>query len=93
MVQQRVLSKVHDAGWEARDRYRWLLLTGFFVLTSSVLAFVVAMPPRVSPACLILIAVAALALVCYNVAIKRYWVVGAAFLVTLIAVMGWTVSR
>jgi hypothetical protein len=93
MVQQRVLSKVHDARWEARDRYRWLLLTGLFVLTSTVFSFVVATPPRVSMASEILIAIAALALVAYNAAIKRYWVVGIALLVTLIAVMGWIVSR
>lgn len=93
MVQQRVLSKVHDARWEARDRYRWLLLTGLFVLTSSVFAFVIAMPPRVSPPTEILIAVAALALVAYNMAIKRYWAVGVGLLMALIAVMGWIVAR
>jgi hypothetical protein len=93
MVQQRVLSKVHDARWEARDRYRWLLLTGLFVLTSSVFAFVIAMPTRVSPPTEILIAVAALALVAYNMAIKRYWAVGVGLLMALIAVMGWIVAR
>jgi len=92
MAQQQVLSRVHDAGWEARDRYRWLLLTGLFVLTSSVFAFVIAMPPRVSPATEILIAVAALALVAYNMAIRR-WAVGVGLLMTLIVVMGWIVAR
>jgi len=93
MVQQRVLSKVLDAGREARDRYRWLLLTGLFVLTATVFSFVVAMPPRVSTASEILIAIAALAFVVYNLAIKRYWVVGIGLFMTLIAVMGWIVSR
>jgi hypothetical protein len=93
MVQQGVLSKVHDAGAEARDRYRWLLLTGLFVFTATVFSFVIAMPPRVPAATEILIAFAALALVGYNMAIRRYWVVAIASFAALIAVMGWLAAR
>jgi hypothetical protein len=91
MVQQQVLSKVHSAAWEARDRYRWLLLTGWFVLSATVLSLVVAMPTRVSTASLTLIAIAAVALVSYNVAIKRYWVVAIAALAMMIVATGWIV--
>jgi hypothetical protein len=93
MTQQRTLSMVHAAGREARDRYRWMLLAGWFVLISTVFPFVIAMPPRVQPASVILIALAALAFLAYSIAIKRYWAIGLALLIALIAVMGWIVIR
>ena len=83
---------VHDAGWEAGDHYPWLLLTGWFVLISTVLPFVAAMPSSVQPASEILIAVAALALVAYNMAIKR-WAIGVGLLISLVVVVGWIVTR
>lgn len=89
---QSALSRIHHPGCEARDRYRWLLLTGLFVLSSTVLALVVAAPPGVQTATEIMIGVAALALIVYNMAIKR-WAVGIGLLLTLVAVMGWIVSR
>ena len=92
-MDQRVLYRTHDAGWAARDRYRWLLLTGWFVLISTVFSFVIAMPPRVQPASEILIAFAALAFVAYNMAIKRYWAIGLGLFMSLIATMGWIVTR
>jgi hypothetical protein len=93
MTQRRTLSVVHAAGWEARDRYRWLLLTGWFVLISTVFPLVVAMPLRVQPASVILIALAAVAFLVYSIAIKRYWAIGLGLLIALIAVMAWIVVR
>jgi hypothetical protein len=93
MTQQRSLAMVHAAGREARDRYRWLLLTGWFVLISTVFPFVVAKPHRVQPASEILAALAALAFLVYSLAIKRYWVIGLGLLIAFIAVVGWILVR
>lgn len=93
MPQTHPVTRVHHyAGWEARDRYRWLLLTGWFVMISAVLPFVVAPPQGGQPASEILIAVAAVALVAYNMAVKR-WAIAVGLLIGLVAVMGWIVTR
>ncbi|HYS52837.1 MAG TPA: hypothetical protein VER58_03605 [Thermoanaerobaculia bacterium] len=91
MEQQRPLSIVHDAGAEARDHYRWLLLAGWFVLISTVLSFVIATPHHAQPVDGILIALAALAFVAYSIAIKRYWAVGLGISIAFI-VMGWIIA-
>jgi hypothetical protein len=91
MTQQRTM--VHADGWEARDRYRWMLLAGLFLLISTVFPFVIAMPHRVQPASEILIALAALAFLAYSIAIKRYWAIGVGLLIALIAIMAWIVVR
>jgi hypothetical protein len=93
MTQQPTLSMVHDAGCVARDRYRWMLLAGWFLLISTVFPFVIAMPPRVHPASVILIALSAAAFFAYSIAIKRYWAIGLGLLIALIAVMAWIVVR
>jgi hypothetical protein len=93
MEQQRTLSMVHDAGWKARDRYRWMLLAGWFLLISTVFPFVIATPPRGRPVSVILIALAALTFLAYSIAIKRYWAIGLGLLIALIAIMAWIVVR
>jgi len=93
MTEHRSLAMVHAASREARDRYRWMLLTGWFVLIATVFPFVVAMPHRVQPASEVLAAIAALAFLVYSLAIKRYWVVGLALMIAFIAVVGWILVR
>jgi hypothetical protein len=93
MTHQPTLSMIHDPGAEARDRYRWILLAGWFVLISTVFSSVIAMPPRVEPASVILLALAALALAIYNIVIKRYWAIALGLVVAFIAVTAWTVVR
>jgi len=93
MRQQRSLAMIHAASREARDRYRWLLLTGWFVLIATVFPLVVTMPHRVQQASEILAALAALAFLVYSLAIKRYWVVGLGLMVAFIAIVGWIVVR
>lgn len=92
MYREGPLSRVADAAWLARDRYRWILLTGWFVLIATLLSFVISAPPVVEPMTGMLLALAALALVVYNIAIRRYWIVQG-LLFALIALMGWSLAR
>lgn len=92
MYRQGPHSRVEDAAWLARDRYRWILLTGWFVLIATVLSFVISAPSGIGPMTVTLLALAGLALVVYNVAIKRYWIIQGLFF-ALIVVLGWTLVR
>ena len=93
MNQLRPTAIAHDHFAEAQDRYRWLLLTGWFALISTVLPLVIASPPRIEPLNAVPIAVATLALAAYNVALKRYWPIGVALLIAVIAVLAWITMR
>ena len=93
MNQLRSTALVHPHGPQAQDRYRWLLLTGWFALISTVLPLVIASPPRIEPLNAVPIAVATLALAAYNLALKRYWPIALALLVAVIAVLAWITMR
>jgi len=44
MTRQRTLSMIHDAGWKARDRYRWMywaVAIGLLIALVAVMAIVV----------------------------------------------------
>lgn len=92
MYRQGPLSRVEDAAWLARDRYRWILLTGWFVLIATVFSFVISASAGTGPMTGMLLALGVLALVVYNVAIRRYWIVQGLFF-ALIAMLGWTLVR
>lgn len=75
----------------AHDRYRWMLLAGWFTLSSAILSFTIAAPvtPMAPDAALILIAMAAF--ISYSAAMKRYWIALALFVAT-IAVVAFVLS-
>ena len=84
---------VRDAAVEAQHRHRWMLLSGFFVLISTVFPFVITMPDQVQPAIVILLALSVLAFAAYNIAIRRYWVIALGLSLVFLAAMGWIVAR
>ena len=90
MQQRQPLSILADAGVEARDRYRWLLLAGWFALISTVFLFVITPPRHVQPVDEVLIALVGVAFVVYNVAIKRYWIIALGFFIGFNAVV-WSI--
>ena len=93
MYRQGPHSRVEDAAWQARDRYRWILVTGWFVLIATVFSFVISPPSSgIVPMTGILLALAALFLMAYNITIKRYWIIQGMFF-ALFAVMGWSLTR
>jgi hypothetical protein len=87
---QRAFFNVTAPGTDPRDQHRWMLLGGWFLLISTVLSFVIASPRRVQPTDGLLIALAGVALVGYTVAVKKYWMIGFALLITLMAVI-WSI--
>jgi hypothetical protein len=74
--------EITTAVMSAHDRYRWLLLTGWFVLFSTVFSFVIAAPQRPQAADGMLILIAMLAFIVYSAAMKRYWIALALFIAT-----------
>jgi hypothetical protein len=64
----------------AHDRYRWLLLTGWFILFATIFSFVIAAPQRPQAADGMLMSIAMLAFISYSAAMKRYWIALALFI-------------
>ncbi len=89
-MQQRPFPILADAGVDVRDRYRWLLLAGWLALITTVSLFVIAPPHHVRTVDELLIALAAVAFVVYNMAIKRYWIIALGFFIAFNAVM-WSI--
>lgn len=71
----------------AHDRYRWMLLAGWFTLISTLFAFVVAAPSRPGTADGTLVLIAMAAFISYSVAMKRYWIALALFVAVAAAVV------
>ncbi|GEM_PF-5627141 len=76
----------------ARDKFRWMLLAGWFLLLSAILTYVVAAPLHAQLADRIGIPLAIAAFLSYSVAMKRYWI-AIALLAVLAAVVQLTILR
>ena len=70
----------------AHDHYRWLLLSGWFILFSTIFSYVIAAPLRPQAADGILMGLSMLAFVAYSAAMQRYWIALGLFIATVIAV-------